>query len=185
MRIVGGRHRGRVLLAPPGQTTRPTADRVREALFNILLHGQDELRDADVLDAFAGSGALGLEALSRGARHATFLETDGAALSVIRANARKLDLVGQCTVLGLDATRPPAARQPCRFVLMDPPYRSGLAGPALVALHAHGWLAAEAVVVIELAAGEPFASPLDGLAITDERKYGAARLVFLRALGLV
>jgi 16S rRNA (guanine966-N2)-methyltransferase len=153
---------------------------VREALFNILVHGQPELAGAPVLDAFAGSGALGFEALSRGAGHVTFLDTDGTARSTIADNAKKLDVVGQCTILGQDATRPPKATQPCRFILMDPPYKSGLGGPALVALHARGWLASDALAVVEVAAGEPFASPIDGYEITDERTYGAARLVFLR-----
>jgi 16S rRNA (guanine966-N2)-methyltransferase len=180
MRIVGGRHRGRVLLAPPGRSTRPTADRVRESLFNILVHGQPDLREADVLDVFAGSGALGLEALSRGAAHATFLEADAATAAVIEANAGKLGELDRCTILRLDATRPPKARRPCRFVLMDPPYRSDLAGPALTALHSAGWLAPDPVVVVEVAAAEPFTPPDIGLSIAAERTYGAARLVFLR-----
>ncbi len=183
MRIVAGRHRGRVLQAPSGPQTRPTADRVREALFNIIAHGAPSLAGERVLDAFAGSGALGFEALSRGAGHVTFMESDGAALAVIFANAKKLGVLDQVTVQRLDATKPPKAPTPCRLVLMDPPYKSGLARPALAALQAQGWLAADALVVVEVAAGEPFASPVAGLAIADERTYGAARLVFLRALG--
>jgi 16S rRNA (guanine966-N2)-methyltransferase len=179
MRIVGGQFKGRVLLAPAGQAIRPTADRARQALFNIVAHGESELAGAAVLDAFAGTGALGLEALSRGAAHATFMDIDKAALAAIQANARKLAVLGQCAILRADVLSPPAATRPCRFVLLDPPYRSGLAAPALTALRAKGWLADDAALVIEVAAGEPFASPLKDWRIADERKYGAARLVFL------
>ncbi|OIQ97172.1 ribosomal RNA small subunit methyltransferase D [mine drainage metagenome] len=181
MRIVAGRHRGRVLLAPPGATTRPTADRVREALFNILAHGETPpLRGARVLDAFAGSGALGFEALSRGAAHATFMEIDPAAYAVIHGNARKMTAEGEADILRADATRPPPARRPCDIVLMDPPYKSGLGQTALTALAAQGWIAPQALVVVEVAAAEAFASPLPDFVIADERRYGAARLVFLR-----
>ncbi|MDR3435586.1 16S rRNA (guanine(966)-N(2))-methyltransferase RsmD [Telmatospirillum sp.] len=180
MRIVAGRHKGRVLLAPVGRNTRPTADRAREALFNILAHDEPPLEGASVLDAFAGSGALGFEALSRGAERVTFLETDGSAFSVICANAKKMGVEKQVSIQRIDATRPPKAARPCRFVLMDPPYKSGLAAPALQALNAQGWIAPDAMIVVEVAAGEAFAPPIDGLVIVDERKYGAARLVFLR-----
>jgi 16S rRNA (guanine966-N2)-methyltransferase len=180
MRIIAGRHRGRVLLAPAGQTTRPTADRVREALFNILSHGEPELRGARLLDAFAGSGALGFEALSRGAEHVTFLETDPSAYAIIHANAKKMSAEAQVAILRTDATNPPKAKEPFRFLLMDPPYKSGLGKTALAALAAQGWIDRDSLVVIEVAAGEAFTSPVPGLTITDERTYGAARLVFLR-----
>lgn len=181
MRIVAGRHRGRVLMAPDGRNTRPTADRVREALFNILAHGEPELRGARVLDAFAGSGALGFEALSRGAGHVTFIETDTSAYAIIHGNAKKMTAAdGEVTILRADATNPPKAKTPAQIVLMDPPYKSGLALPALKALAAQGWIADDALIVIEVAAGEPFKSPLADWAIADERTYGAARLVFLR-----
>lgn len=180
MRIVAGRHKGRVLAAPDGRDTRPTADRVRESLFNILAHGVPELEGAVVLDAFAGSGALGFEALSRGAGHVTFLETDASAFAIIYANAKTLGEDKKVSVQRIDATRPPVARTPCQIILMDPPYKSGQATPALLALHAQGWIAPDALVVVEVAAGEAFHSPIKGLAISDERKYGAARLVFLR-----
>lgn len=180
MRIVAGRHRGRVLLAPPGQTTRPTADRVREALFNILAHGEPRLAEARVLDAFGGSGALGFEALSRGAGHVTFMENDAAAMAVIYGNAKKLDVLNDCTVLRVDATKPPKAPAPCGIILMDPPYKSGLGQAALTGLLAQGWIAPCALMVVEVAAGEPFNAPRKDMTIVDERKYGAARLVFLR-----
>ncbi len=132
MRIVAGRHKGRVLAAPDGRDTRPTADRVRESLFNILAHGVPELEGAVVLDAFAGSGALGFEALSRGAGHVTFLETDASAFAIIYANAKTLGEDKKVSVQRIDATRPPVARTPCQIILMDPPYKSGQATPALL-----------------------------------------------------
>jgi 16S rRNA (guanine966-N2)-methyltransferase len=180
MRIIAGKHRGRVLMAPTGLSTRPTADRVREALFNVLSHGEPELRGARVLDAFAGSGALGFEALSRGAEHVTFLETDPSAYAIIHANAKKMSAGDQVAILRYDVTNPPIAKEPFRFLLMDPPYKSGLGKIALPGLLAQGWIDQNSLVVLEVAAGEPFTSPIKGLTITDERTYGAARLVFMR-----
>jgi 16S rRNA (guanine966-N2)-methyltransferase len=181
MRLVAGRFRGRVLAAPEGSTTRPTADRVRESLFNILAHGEPELRGARVADVFAGSGALGLEALSRGAGHVTFFESASPALAVIAANLKKLGCETESSLVRRDALKPPKAPAQCQFLLLDPPYKSGLAGPALVALASQGWIAADARIIVEVAAGEGFTSPLPDFAISDERKYGAARLVFLTA----
>ena len=181
MRLVAGRFRGRVLAAPEGSTTRPTADRVRESLFNILAHGEPDLRGARVADVFAGSGALGLEALSRGAGHVTFFESAHPAQAVIAANLKKLGCEKESSLVRQDALKPPKATAPCQFLLLDPPYKSGLAAPALVALAAQGWIAADARIIVEVAAGEGFASPLPDFAISDERKYGAARLVFLSA----
>lgn len=182
MRLVAGRFKGRVLAAPEGMTTRPTADRVRESLFNILAHGEPDLRGARVADIFAGSGALGLEALSRGAAHVTFFETVPSALSVIADNVKKLGCEKEVSLLRQDAAKPPKAAAPCQFLLLDPPYKTGLAVPALVALAAQGWIAPDARIVVEVAAGEGFSSPLPDFPIADERKYGAARLVFLTAL---
>lgn len=180
MRIVAGRHRGRVLVPPPGRTARPTADRTREALFNILTHGEGiDLDGAAVVDAFAGTGALGLEALSRGAAHVTFIDNHPAALKVIAANAESLGETAQVTLLARDACNPPPAPRPCSLALLDPPYGSGLAGPCLTALAAAGWLTAGAVCVVEVAAKEDVAAP-EGFEATDQRSYGAAKLVFLR-----
>ncbi len=186
LRIVGGRHRGRMIAAPEGQTTRPTSSRARESLFNILAHagwredGTSPLNGARVLDAFAGSGALGLEALSRGASHATFFDNDATAVRLIGENLRKLGETGTGKVVRADATRPPPAREPCGLVFLDPPYRSGLAAPALAALAAAGWLAPGAVATVELAHNEDLAPP-SGFTIVDERRYGAAKIVILRA----
>ena len=184
MRIVGGKHRGRRLLAPPGDTVRPTSDRAREALFNILSHGRLAADDipfagAAVLDAFAGTGALGLEALSRGAAEAVFIERDPAAVAVLRRNVAALDESDHVEIVPGDATRPTRASLQCAVLFVDPPYRSGLAAPALEALDRAGWMAPDALVVIELAAREEFVPP-GGFTLLDERVYGAARLVFLR-----
>jgi len=123
VRIVGGRHRGRPLAAPPGRIARPTADRAREALFNILAHAGDfDLDGAVVADVFAGSGALGFEALSRGADHVFFLETHPAAVAAIRANAATLGEEARVTILRGDATRPPPAARACDLAVLDPPY---------------------------------------------------------------
>jgi 16S rRNA (guanine966-N2)-methyltransferase len=187
MRVVGGRLKRRPLQAPEGSEVRPTSDRARESVFNILAHRPERPLDgARVLDAFAGSGALGIEALSRGAAHCTFLETLPAALAAIRANVGRLGLAGQSTVLRADALHPgPApsgATLPAGLAVLDPPYRSGLAAPALQALQAQGWLADGALVTVEIGATEDLA-PVAGFEILDERRYGAAKLLLLRAPG--
>lgn len=179
MRIVGGSHKGRRLTAPDGRGTRPTSDRARESLFNILAHSPlVDLDGARVVDAFAGSGALGLEALSRGAEHAWFLERDHAALAAIRANVAELRVEGQTTILRADATKPPPAVQPCTLALVDAPYEKDLSAPCLAALAQRGWLAPGALAMVEVAAREVLPVP-EGFTIEDERTYGAARVVFL------
>ena len=187
MRIVAGRFRGRALAAPEGLAVRPTADRTREALFNILAQGKiaatgTPLRGGRVLDAFAGSGALGLEALSRGAGHVVFMEEHGLAEATLRDNIRALGAEAEATVLRADVLRPPPAERhggPCALVLMDPPYNQGLAEPALTALAATGWIAPGALVTVELMKAEPFEVPA-GFEVLDERTYGKAKVVFLR-----
>ena len=184
MRIVGGSHRGRRLLAPPGETVRPTSDRAREALFDILSHGRlaeggIPFAGAAVLDAFAGTGALGLEALSRGAAEAVFFERDPEALAILRRNVASLGESARAEIVACDATRPPRAGLRCAVAFLDPPYRSGLAAAALGAIAAAGWLAADALAVVEITAREEFVAPA-GFAVLDGRVYGAARLVFLR-----
>ncbi len=193
MRIVGGRLRGRRLEAPGGMALRPTADRTREALFNILCQGKmdwrpnkqdgdNPLAGARALDAFAGTGALGLEALSRGASFVTFMENQAAALNACQTNIEALGEAAQAELLRGDVLRPPKAMAPCELILMDPPYNQDLAPPALAALQAAGWLAPGALATVELMATEPLTPP-EGFEILDERKYGKARLVFLRAPG--
>ncbi len=168
---------------------RPTGERAREALFDLLSSGRltggrNGIVGTRVLDAFAGSGALGLEALSRGAAHAVFIENYPAALASLERNLGALGEQARATVLRADALRPPAgpgprAPAPCGLALLDPPYGQGLAAPALAALAKAGWLARDALSVVELMAKEPFEPP-PGFSVLEERKYGKARLVFLR-----
>ena len=179
MRIGAGRQRGRKLAAPRGRDLRPTAGRTREALFDILMHGAPPLAGAHFLDLFAGTGAIGLEAWSRGAAEVLMVEEDPPALDLIRANLARLGHPPGVRLLALDATRLGPAAQTFDLVFLDPPYRSGLAAPALTGLVAGGWLKATSRVVVELAAKEPFIPP-PGFITEDERRYGAARLVFLR-----
>jgi len=187
IRIIGGRHRGRMLATPEGEATRPTSNRARESLFNILMHanwredddgGTSPLIDARVLDAYAGSGALGLEALSRGAAHATFLDNDAAAVKAIGENLRKLGETGAAKVVRADATRPPPSREACDLVFLDPPYRSGQAPAAIAALATAGWMTPGCIVTVELAHNEDLLPP-HGFEVIDERRYGAAKIVIL------
>ena len=190
MRVVGGRLRGRRLVAPPGQGTRPTTDRVRESLFNILAHGlahgqadgDAPLEGARVLDLFAGSGALGIEAISRGAAFCLFVETGAAARGAIRENTEALDLNGvtrlhrrSATSLG---TKPPGMGEPFTLAFLDPPYGKGLIEPTLDGLSRGGWLATGARLVCEQPKGEA-APGLDGFSVTDERAFGDISVRFL------
>lgn len=185
MRIVGGRHRGRRLAAPPGRDVRPTSDRARESLFNRLAHGgygaggASPLADARVLDAFCGSGALGLEALSRGAAAAAFMDSSRAALDCARANAAALGVAESCLFLMADAARPPQSEAPVSLVFLDPPYGSNLAMPALVALANAGWLAAGALAAVEIGRDDAV-DALDRFELLDDRVTGAARILILR-----
>lgn len=185
MRIVAGKHRGRSLDAPPGRDLRPTSDRVREAVFNALCHGNarigdgDNVRDAIVLDGFAGTGALGLEAASRGAAQVTLMDRDRAAQSFCRQNVEALGEQSSVTILSGDCLDPVKAATPCSLLFLDPPYHSGAATEALTALAQAGWIADGALCVIELAAKEAFEPP-EGATLLDERRYGAAKVVFVR-----
>ncbi len=179
MRIVGGSLRGRRLLAPADQRIRPTGERIREALFNILAHRQPALPlDVDVVDGFAGTGALGLEALSRGASRVAFLESDAAALALIERNLAALGGNAAAVVMARDVTRPGLAPFAAQLLLMDPPYLKELAAPALSALAGQGWLKPGAICVIELARKDPLVPP-ESFQMFDERSYGATKLVFL------
>ncbi len=185
MRIVSGRFRGRALIAPPGSATRPTADRARQALFNVLSHASwaPDLDGARAIDLFAGSGGLGIEALSRGAAFCLFVETGEAARGAIRDNIEALHLFGETRVHRRDATdlglRPAGAGDPFDLAFLDPPYGMGLGERALESLAAGGWLKPGAVVVLERGAGEP-APAAPGYAPLDDRTWGAARVWFLR-----
>lgn len=183
MRITAGKHKGRTLVAPSGGTVRPTSDRARQAVFNILSHGRfggpaSPLIGARVLDAFCGTGAMGLEALSRGAAEAAFLDSDPAALAAAKTNAERLGETARTRLLRSDATRPGKPNGAYDLIFLDPPYGSGLGATALAKLDEGGWIADEAVVVVEVSAKERFTAP-DGFAIADERQYGAARIVLL------
>ena len=182
MRIVGGRHRGRKLEAPPDDSVRPTADRAREAIFNVLAHAPfaaGALAGATALDAFCGTGALGLEALSRGASFCTFLDSNIAALKLAERNAAACGEAARARFLLTDATRPPRPDRPATLAFLDPPYDSDLAAPALDALGRAGWLAPGALVVVETGSRIGFAPPV-GFATLDARRYGRARVAFLR-----
>jgi 16S rRNA (guanine966-N2)-methyltransferase len=178
-RIIAGRHRGRRLEVPKGELVRPSAERLREALFSILEHQDPPLAGARFLDLFAGSGAVGLEALSRGAARLIAIEADRAAATALRQNIEKLGEGERARLVIGDATRLPRAVEPVDIVYLDPPYGSGLTVAALVSLTAGGWLAPAARVVVELAAKEPFLEPA-GFLIDDERRYGAGRVVLMR-----
>lgn len=183
MRIVGGRLRGRALNAPASRTIRPTSERLRESIFDILVHRYpDALEDARVVDLFAGSGALGFEALSRGASFALFVDNGAEARALLRGNVEALSLGGVTRIWRADATtlgKAPAAA-PFTLAFLDPPYGKGLAGPALAALGAGGWLAKGALCVVEEAANAEVAPP-EGFGVEDERIYGDTKVVFLRS----
>jgi 16S rRNA (guanine966-N2)-methyltransferase len=169
------------LAAPDGGDVRPTSDRLREAVFNILAHGSPSLPGgARVLDVFAGTGALGLEALSRGAAHVTFVEADPRAAALIRRNLAALGEAAHADLVARDARKLGRATAPADLAFLDPPYRQDLATPALVTLDAGGWLAPGARILVELARDEAFTAP-DGFTSEDERAYGKSRVVFLRA----
>lgn len=185
MRIVSGKFRGSALAAPEGMGTRPTSDRARQAVFNILAHAAfaHELEGARVLDLFAGSGALGLEALSRGAAFCLFVETDDQARGAIRDNIERLSLFGQTRIHRRDATdlgpRPASAGAPFDLAFLDPPYHKGLAERAMAEIARHDWVADGALLVVERAADEPpLAVP--GFETLDERRYGAAMVSFAK-----
>ena len=185
MRIISGQYRGRALVAPPGLATRPTADRVRQGLFDVLAHAPfaPELHEARVIDLFAGSGALGLEAMSRGAAYCLFVETDEAARGAIRTNLDALNLLGAGRVHRRDATemgvRPATDGAPFDLAFLDPPYAKGLGEKALAGLLSGGWLAPDALCVLERASDEP-STPIDGFELVDMRKWGPAAVSFLR-----
>jgi 16S rRNA (guanine966-N2)-methyltransferase len=190
LRIVSGSFRGKALVTPPGEATRPTSDRARQAIFNILEHAawSPGVRDQRVIDLFAGSGALGFEALSRGAAFCLFVETDAAARGAIRDNAEALSgaLFGVTRVHRRDATdlgaRPAADGPAFDLAFLDPPYAKGLGEVALERLASGGWLAPGAVAVFERGVGEG-ALEVPGFEVLDARDYGAARVHFLRFAG--
>jgi 16S rRNA (guanine966-N2)-methyltransferase len=182
MRIVGGQFRGRALAAPRSRDIRPTTDRLRESLFNILVHAYgDPITDARVLDLFAGTGALGLEAMSRGAAFALFVDEGAEARALIRENVATLGLGGVTKIFRRDATKLGAAHpiEPFSLVFLDPPYGRGLAGLALISARDGGWLAPNALIVVEESAGASFLAP-EGFAEIERRRYDDTEFVFLK-----
>jgi 16S rRNA (guanine966-N2)-methyltransferase len=181
MRIVGGRLRGRALSAPTSQAIRPTADRLRESLFNILAHGYgDPATGARGLDLFAGTGALGLEAMSRGASFALFVDDGAEARALMRANVEALGLGGVTKIYRRDATKlgPAHPIEPFTLAFLDPPYGRGLAEQALASAYEGKWLAPEALIVVEEETGA--FKPPPGSEDIERRAYDDSELIFLR-----
>ncbi len=181
MRIIAGKYRARKLTAPDGMTTRPTSDRAREAVFNVL---DSKLRkngsgwnDLTVLDVFAGTGALGLEALSRGAKALFAAEKDPAAVRCFYQNADPFIKDGFSVCLFADALNPPVGEKPAGLVFMDPPYNKGLVAPSLDILTRKGWIDRRTLCVIEIACGEKNVLPA-AFEILDRRVYGKAEILF-------
>jgi 16S rRNA (guanine966-N2)-methyltransferase len=181
MRIVGGRLGGRNIASPKSQAIRPTSDRLRESLFNILAHAHgDPVTGARVLDLFAGTGALGLEAMSRGASFALLIDDGAEARALMRQNVETLGLGGMTRIFRRDATKlgPVHPLEPFSLVFLDPPYRHGLAERALTSLRTGDWLTPDALVVAEEAADAQFKAP-EGFAEVDRRRYDDSEFVFL------
>lgn len=178
MRIIAGEWRGRKLVAPQGDTTRPTADRTRETLFSMLVSRVGDFEGLAVADLFAGSGALGLEALSRGAASCTFVEQDAAALRALRANIANLRAQAQCDVRAASVLALGPAKAPLDLILLDPPYGTGAGGVALDKLVRLGWIGEATWVSLETGHDEePKVKTLEPVA---ERKVGKARITLLR-----
>ena len=182
MRIVGGRLRGRALAAPKSQGIRPTADRLRESLFNILMHAYaDPISGARVLDLFAGTGALGLEAISRGAAFALFVDDGAEARALLRQNVEALSLAAVARIFRRDATKlgPAHPVEPFSLAFLDPPYGKGLAEKALTSARDGGWLTDDALLVVEEAADAGFKAP-EGFDEIERRRYDDTEFVILR-----
>tara|TARA_B100001093_G_scaffold143886_2_gene136461 strand:- start:830 stop:1396 length:567 start_codon:yes stop_codon:yes gene_type:complete len=185
MRLVAGKHKGRALVAPSGIGVRPTSDKVRESLFNVLAHGgyrageQSVLENASVLDAFAGSGALGFEALSRGAAECIFMEKAEAALEAIKKNSFELGETSRVRVLRTDATNPPSNTEPVDLLFLDPPYKGMLLLSALTGLLAANWVGVDTVCCAELDAYDEFSIP-SNMELLLERQYGRTRIIILK-----
>ena len=184
MRVVGGRLRGRNLAAPASREIRPTADRLRESLFNILVHAyENPVEDARVLDLFAGTGALGIEAISRGAGFALFVDNGAEARALLRNTVEALGLGGVTKVFRRDATNlgPAHPVEPFSLVFLDPPYGKGLAEKALASLRDGGWLTKEALLVVEEAKAATLTTP-EGFVELERRAYDDTEFVFLKPL---
>jgi 16S rRNA (guanine966-N2)-methyltransferase len=182
MRVVGGRLRSRPLTKPKSNAVRPTSDRLREALFNILMHACDDpVTGARVLDLFAGTGALGIESISRGASYTLFVDEGVEARALLRTNVESLGLGGVTRIFRRDATTlgPAHPLEPFDLVFLDPPYGKGLAEKALTSAREGGWLKPEALVVVEESANAGFVAP-EGFSELERRRYDDTEFVFLR-----
>ena len=188
MRVTSGILRGRALATPADLRVRPTSDKVRQAMFNILAHNDFgigfALGGAKVIDLFAGTGALGIEALSRGASYCLFVEEAAQSRALIRENVENFALTGATKIWRRDATKlgpiGAGAGGPFSLAFLDPPYRKNLLAPALNALHDGGWLTDNALIVAELATDDDVAPP-DGFTLLDEREYGETKIIVLVA----
>lgn len=184
MRIVGGKFKGRRLIAPEGRDIRPTSDRARESIFNIIEHAAfaPDIDGGSAIDVFAGTGAMGLEAMSRGASPVTFIDIDDTARACVLKNAGTMGQGRNVTVLRLDATKMPPppriAACPARFAFLDAPYDQDVSGPTLLSLLARGWVGAGSLCVVETPSDKAFEAPR-GYALEDQRKYGRAMISFL------
>jgi 16S rRNA (guanine966-N2)-methyltransferase len=184
MRVVGGRLKGRSLAAPSSRDIRPTADRLRESLFNILIHAYDDpIAEVRVLDLFAGTGALGIEAISRGAKFALFVDNGAEARALLRNNVEALGLGGVTKVYRRDATHlgPAHPLEPFSIAFLDPPYAKGFAEKALASLRDGGWLTKGALLVVEEAKAAGFKAP-EGFEELERRAYDDTEFVFLRSV---
>lgn len=178
-RIIAGEYRGRRLQVPAGKDVRPTTDRMRERLFSMLSHARyPAMHGATVADIFAGTGGLGLEALSRGAAHVTFIENARASIDCIQANIKTLNANSRTTLIRENATRLSSAKSACNIIFMDPPYRKNLVEPTLTRLSGAGWIADDNVIVCETAADEAVPA-VSGFEIIDERTQGQQRILFM------
>ncbi len=178
-RIIAGKYRGRRLSIPKGRDIRPTTDRMRERLFSMLEHSRyPNMQDARVGDLFAGTGALGLEALSRGAAHVTFVEKAPTSIDTIKSNVDTLGVTNNIKLLRSSAAALPKAADACDFIFMDPPYRQGLVAPTLQSILTGDWLAEDGVIICEQAVDDPLDLPAE-LEIIDERTQGQQRVIFL------
>jgi len=188
MHVISGKYKGRRIETLPGKEIRPTTGRAKEAMFNILTHGRfygeaSPLPDARVIDIFCGSGALGLEALSRGAAHVTFVDENPKALEITRRNIEHIGVTGSADFLRADSTRvPPTRKESCTLAFIDPPYETGVAGQAVENLIAGKWLALGAIIVIEQSKREDLKTPA-GCSALDERVYNSTKIIILEYVG--